>query len=287
MAGLPLAPTEAPLAQPPRVGLLPTLSGGTVVSDARTVGFTFDPENCGESGVGNPELCNTDNDKPIPDNPDVIEAEPFYIWAGDKCSPQRLSRDWQGRARRQLAATESYQVARELWRGDEAQTNGWPNRYLAHEDSDVVTSGPTSATDALARLEYALGDCVHGARGMVHATRHAVTYWHQLGLVRREGNLLLTIHDTLVVPDAGYDGSGPNGQAADEDSQWAYATGMVIARLGPEQVVPDGPLAQAVDRATNTVEYRAERLAAVGWDGCCHLAAELDLGWAAIGGLGS
>ncbi len=89
-----------------------------------------------------------------------------------------------------------------------------------------------------------------------------------------------------MIADAGYDGSSPYGAAAEDGSQWAYATGIPVVRLGPVAVYPDS-LAEAINRSTNTVEYRAERLAAVGWDGCCHLAAELNLGWADIGGLGS
>lgn len=286
-----LFPIPAPLAEPPRVGLLPTL-GRTVVevTNEREVDFTFSPEACGVSATGPGDPCATDLDtKTISDNPDSVGAWSFYVWAGDKCSPWELQRDWQGRARRQLAATLSYQVARELWTGDEASGQaGAPNRSLASIDSDVLTSSATSATDALARLEYALGDCAHGARGMIHATRHAATYWAQLGLIRREGALLLTYLDTLVVADAGYDGSGPEGQAATDDSQWAYATGPVLVRLGPERLLPEADdIASATNRSNNTVEWRAERKAAVAWDGCCHLAAEMDIGWADIGGAGS
>lgn len=288
-----VTPIPAPLAEPPRAGsgaLLPTL--GRLVAEVtadRDVAFGFNPEACGESGVLSGEPCDASPSKSIPDNPESVEAWAFEVWAGDKCAPWELGRDWRGRARRQLAATLSYQVAHELWTGDMAATmSGAPNRSLASIDSDVLTAGPTSATDALAVLEYGLGACANGARGVIHATRHAATYWAQLGLLRREGAQLLTFLDTIVVADAGYDGSGPNGQAAVDGSQWAYATGIPVVRLGPERLIPDGDdLGPAVNRSTNLVEYRAERRAAVGWDGCCHLAAELDLGWADIGGAGS
>jgi hypothetical protein len=63
---------------------------------------------------------------------------------------------------------------------------------------------------------------------------------------------------------------------------------MPTVRLGPEALYPDADdLRSALNRGSNTVEYRAERKAAVGFVGCCHLAAELDLGWADIGGTGS
>lgn len=293
MATAPRAVVEAPYALPPRVGLLPTMAavqgedtyrGAT---DRWGAGFAFAPEGCGSVGVQNP--CGGGS-KDIDDNPAIVEAEPIALWAGDKCSPMQ-ARDYAARARRQLAAAESYQLANELWNGTLAKSEtlpgggDWPNQYLTSESSDVLTSGPTSPTDALAMLEYALGDCAHGARGVIHATRHAATYWQALNLLRREGNLLLTAFDTIVIADAGYGGAGPYGTAED-GSQWAYATGMLQVRLGPIDVI-GSDVSQQVDRSVNTVEVIAERLGSVAWDGCCHLAVELDLGWAAIGGPGS
>lgn len=294
----PRARVEAPLMVPPRVGLLPSLQAITGENefggdeDRWAAGFAFAPESCGTLGVGNP--CSGDA-KPIEDNLAVVNAEPFYVWAGDKCAPWELSRDWQGRARRQLRGGLSYAIAQELWSGALARTevdpqgDPWENKYLSMAEADVLTDEATSPTDALARLEFALGRCDHGVRGMIHATRHLATYWAGLGLLRREGNLLLTFLDTIVIADAGYDGSGPpdganpDGQPAADGSQWAYATGMLSLRLGAEQLLPDS-MAEATDRQVNLTEYRIEQLAAVTWDGCCHLAAEVDQGMALIGG---
>lgn len=282
----------APFAEPPRPGsgaLLPTLGQRVAqVTQDRDVGFAFDPESCGVSGTLDGDSCGSGATKSIPDGRDNVEAWPFGVWSGDKCAPFQLTRDWRDRAIRQLDASISYQVARELWTGDEAQAMGAPNRYLASIDGDVLTERPTSPTDALAVLEQGLGDCAHGARGVIHATRHTATYWEALNLLRREGNMLLTALDTIVIADAGYDGSGQYGEDATDGSQWAYATGMPIVRVGPVFTIPDeGDMAAATNRATNLVEWRAERKAAVSWDGCCHLAAELDLGWLDLGGAGS
>lgn len=288
-----LQPVPAPLAEPPRPGsgaLLPTLGRlVTELANDREVGFATNPENCGESGTLPLDPCVQSGSKTVPENQAALEAWAFEVWAGDKCAPWELGRDWRGRALRQLAASLSYQVANELWTGTQAQAmTDAPNAWLASAGSDVLTAGATAATDALAVLEYGLGECFHGARGVIHATRHAATYWAQLGLLRREGNQLLTFLDTIVIADAGYDGSGPDAQAAEDGSQWAYATGIPLVRLGPEHTVPDGDdLGPALNRSTNVIEYRAERRAAVGFSPCCHLAAEIDLGWADIGGLGS
>jgi hypothetical protein len=290
----PRAAVAPQMAMPPRVGLIPSLTA-MMEEDAFTgqarwgAGYAFNPEGCGSGGVLNP--CGHD-EKEIADNPAVIDVEPFVVWAGDKCAPWQLDRDWKGRSRRQLAATESYQVARELWRGDlasvEIDNNGdpWPNRWLASPDSDVLTDGPTSIVDAVACLEHAMGQCAKGQRGMIHVTRQAATYMATQYLVRREGNLLLTIHDTIVVPDAGYDGSGPDGQDAAEGSSWIYGTTMIQLRMSPVDTVPND-MSEATLRTTNMVEFRAERLASAAWDHCCHLAVELDMSLCDIGGPGS
>lgn len=295
------------MAQPPRVGLLPTVQAiqadlragsaensaadttGTAGADAGSTdagrwggGFAYNPEQCGVTGTLDP--CSP-GARVITDNLDQIEGEPFIVWAGDKCAPF-APRDYASRARRQLRAARSYQIARELWRGDLALAQGWSNRPLASPESDVLTSGPSSVTDAFACLEGVLGECLHGARGMIHVTRQMATFLDERKLVRREGQLLLTVHDTWVVADAGYDGTGPNGEAAADGSVWAYATSPVQVLLGPEHITPD-TLAEALDRSTNLVEYQADQLAAATWDHCCHLAVEVDLPMCDVGGPGS
>lgn len=298
LASTPLFPITAPLAEPPRQGsgaLLPTL--GRLAAEGlpeREVGFAFDPEGCGESDTLPEDPCDTTPaTKTIAENPGLVGAPGFVIWTGDKCSAFDFeSRDFPGRAQRQLAAVRSYQVAHELWTGDEASSVTEPSdvtfRWLAHLDSDTLTAGPTSPTDALAELEYALGQCGKGRRGVIHVTRHAATFLWSQQLLRREGNQLLTGLDTIVIADAGYDGSGPEGQPMVDGSQWAYATGMPIVQLGAERILPGrGDTGAAINRGTNTIEWRAEQKAAVGWDQCCHLAAEINLQLADIGGAGS
>ena len=155
---------------------------------------------------------------------------------------------------------------------------------LASPTADVVTPGATATPQvALRCLEAALADCACGARGMIHAPRQLVSAWSQDGLVRHEGGTILTINDTIVVSGAGYDGSSPDGEPATSGSVWAYATGIVTVRLSPVVVTPS-TIEQALDRSVNTIEYRAERMAAAYWDSCCLFAAETDLELCLIGG---
>lgn len=118
---------------------------------------------------------------------------------------------------------------------------------------------------------------------MIHAPRSIVTLWKNLNLVERQGNLILTINDTIVVPGAGYDGSGPDGQPAAANSMWVYGTGLVDVRLGTIEVV-GGPNAQGLDRTNNDIIIRASRMAAATFDPCVHLAVEIAASPCGIGG---
>jgi hypothetical protein len=252
-------------------------------------GWAFQPEACTGGWVEDP--CDPEP-RITDDRPGFIEGEPFAVVVPDRCSTKGfLAADYEARARRLLLRKQSKLIAAELWDGDLAAAAGWPNQTLigaaevpggAAEPPDVLTNGAASALGSLACLEQYLAEC-SGDRGMIHCTPQLATTWAALGhVLRREGALLLTALDTIVVPDAGYPGSGPGGTPA-STSQWAYATGMVTVELSPVEITPP-TMAEAVDRATNTVEFYAQRLAAVMWDGCCHGAAEVDLPVCLVGG---
>lgn len=289
-----------PLAlEPPRVGLLASVGAPTVdapipdpAGGTRPVrwenGFWFEPEGCGESGIRNPA---SQDEKIIEAGQPPIQAEPFQLWAGDRCTlMDGLGREWQRRAQDQLAASESYQIAHELWTGDltadalDCNDEPWPNAYLADPTAvDRLTNGGADPVDGLACLEAGLAHYLKGRRGMIHATPQLATHWFAASALRREGRLLLTALDTIVVPDAGYPGDGPDAPAG--ATQWAYGTDMVQVRLGTVVLLPDGDdLAAALDRQNNDVEYRAERMAAVTWGGCAHVGAEFDVPVCLIGG---
>jgi hypothetical protein len=115
---------------------------------------------------------------------------------------------------------------------------------------------------------------------MIHMTRLMATVLAHKGALRREGGLLLTILDTIVVPGVGYLGTGPD-DAMPAAGEWMYATGMVKVWRGTVQLFPASDderewMSQALDRAANTVTARAERPYMVGFDPCCHAAAHAD-----------
>lgn len=287
MTTAPLLPVSAPPATPPRLSLVAaSLDVATLLGDGEAVrldaGFTFAPESCGD-GVGRYDPCDpTEAELPDVSNPAVVSATSFTVKAFDRCSIFDSDRD-RAKARRLLLACESKQIAEELWTGSLSTAAGWDNRYFASPDADEVTSGAADPFTALACLERGLQLCSCGGRGMIHASAELVSLWSERGVLRREGNVILTIHDTIVVTDAGYDGSGPDGSPAADGSVWAYATGLVYTHRGPIQIVSD-PM-ETVDRATNTQVVWAQRQAAATWgDGCCHLAAQIDIDICTIGG---
>jgi hypothetical protein len=270
------------------------LSSSIVVSENERWqgGFSHEPESCGTPNIGIYDPCESPT-RTVDENSDGLQdVEPFIVWAGESCtSIGSLHREWKPRAERKLIACESNQIESELWRGDLSIARGWGNKRLASLDSDVLTDTATTPVRALSCLEQALAGCNCGGRGMIHAMPQIITLWSENGLVRREGNLLLTAMDTIVVPGSGYDGSGPPPSAdaaptpAADGSIWAYATGMVHIRLDTINVIPDS-FDAALNRSTNKITFIAERLVSATWD-CCHFAVELDVDLCGIGGPGS
>jgi hypothetical protein len=285
MAVGPRLAVEAPQLTPGRRGLIASAVEVTEPSDRWVNGFAFDPEVC-EEALALPIFCDPFGDatKDAGDNPAIVEYDPFALLGWDECSTLDRRRDREGRARRHLLANESDGIERELWDGAIARAEGLPNAFLA--SSAATDLGSAGAITALAALEQALADCLHGQRGMIHATVTTTTVWNALGLLRVDSGLLLTAMDTIVVPGSGYSGStpAPGGTGADPDdptppadikaAAFAYATGMVYLRRGP--IAPVGDQRSQIDRSVNLQTVFVERPVAAVWNGCCHFGIEVD-----------
>lgn len=278
-------PVLASPARPPRYSLW--ASAPTLSDDARWQnGFEFQPESCGASGRLAVECEGNTSEMDATYGPVTVEGTPFLVWSSDKCSSWGfLARDWNGRARRALEATRSFEIAAELWTGSLSIANP----ALTDLASDTVTDGPTAEVAALACLEQGLARCYKGRQGMVHVTPQLLTHLRGFNVVELSGNQWVSPNGHLVVPDAGYDGSGPGGVEAG-DSQWAYATGMVSLRSS-EVVYTPGTLreardfAAAMDRSVNDIVVFAQQVVAFQVDECCIIAAEVDLAVCAIAGV--
>lgn len=287
---------DAPPARPPRYSLL--IAAPSITDSVRwQAGVTFAPEGCGDGGrVAIDCIGGTDPIDPA-ENPEWATSDAFAVWAADRCSTfGRAARDYAGRARRQLEATQSFQIAAEVWGGSlvgepillgSSEVN--ENLPLTDVSSDRVTTTAVAPVDALAMVVGALGACGQGRQGMIHVTPQVLEHLITNSAVYRDAGLWYSAMGHLIVADDGYDGSGPGGVPA-STTQFIYGTSMMQVRLGEIMTVPSEPESgeidwpAAVDPYTNLVTVIAQRPALVEWDRCCHIAAEVNIPVPATGG---
>lgn len=267
----------APPVQPPRYGLVASARVVPEPDEHWIGGFSWDPEACGNGGVV--EVCGDNTTLPDSTNDaGVRHYDPFVVFGEDECTTKSGRRDRDGRARRVLEACQSRQIEKEFWTGALLKASGVAGQvveraYLTNEDDvDVLAADPVAIRDSFAALEEARGNCSCGGRAMIHATIQTVTLLRSLDLVRREGNLILSVLDTIVVPGAGYDGSDPAGDVDGTGATaWMYGTSMVDVRLSSVDLTND------TERLVNTTTVRAQRAAAATFDPCCLYGINVDL----------
>lgn len=288
-------PIPAPPATPPRYSLIRAASDAGLSTDALYHGWTFDPEVCGgERGGITPIDCigSFEDAASHPGNPAIVTGTPFAVWATDECSTlDSARREWQGRARRMLAAVESYWLARAL-----AGEGGLGLEQRTLNDAASTTLGGGAAVDAvsaLALVEAALAVALRGQVGQVHVTADVFVILVANQAVRLDGTLWKSPGGHTVVMDAGYTGAGPGDQEADlvAGERWMYGTSNIGVSLGAVEIIPDSaaeglPNAQWTARDVNTATLYAARLATWVWDECAHVAANVDTTAGAPGGGG-
>jgi hypothetical protein len=235
-----------------RSSRIPSNSGDRWVN-----GITYVPEGTGELGID--DSCSHVYEMMLDTDASAPEWTPYFLAANYKCSAFGWSdNDYAGRARRLLEAATPKLLEWEFWGGQLATAASLPNGFLA--GSPDSTGAADSVQEGLAVLENELGQCGYGGRGMIHCPPYAVPFMGNA--VRREGNLLLTMRDTIVVPGSGY------ATFYDAGPFDMYATGLTDVRLGDINV--DDDVKNSFDRATNTVVVRAYRPALASWDQLCH-----------------
>ena len=265
----------------PFLGPLPTdidLSGGT--------GIIIVPLQI----PGDPELSPPDVKKDYDGDQAPLQYQPFVVEVPYTCSTWGFQEnDYTGKAMRQLDAGTGKAVEREFWTGELNIAN--INLQYWTPGGNILNPGgwadPVAVNVALglALLEQALASCATGSRGMIHAPAVVIermAQWYLLdddpGCDEDECRLLTRGRGDVVVCGAGYEPQvGPLAAFHDisPTESWVYATGMVDVRLGEPMIYPE-TIAEALDRATNTITYRGERTAAVNPDGCCMFAVLVD-----------
>lgn len=260
-------------AQPPAYSLLiaaDTTPESAALRDFLGHGASWAPEEIG-GGFTFPIQCRGDSTAMGETaNPVPMTAEPFGIGTEDHCSliGGITQRDWEGRARRQLEATQSFLIAREFQLGAARDTGTLANYALTDATKIHDTGGgfdPVSPAVGVALLEAAIGDALHGRRAMIHVTPATLTLLGENGLLTKAGQRWLTPMGSIVAADAGY--------TTDKDGYvYAYATAPVQVLLGSMFLNP-GSFEEAwnnggldVDR-TNRVRVYAEKAALILFDG--------------------
>jgi hypothetical protein len=208
------------------------------------------------------------------------DVDPFAVVVTDTCSTFGFKyNDYVGRVLRKHKAMESFVIAHEFWAGAVA-----PASFHLAAGGAVIDINPGQtviAPEALALLDQELGECLHGARGMIFCTaRCFLNLFLSVGLYRPPGSRQTFTHmDNLIVPDAGFPGTDPNGGVESSTIEWMYATAPAkVYRSQPKVFPNDGdPMWQAVARDRNDVTFRAESLAAVVVDPCCLLGIQVSL----------
>jgi hypothetical protein len=128
-------------------------------------------------------------------------------------------------------------------------------------------NGKATPKAGVGMLEEAYQQCSYGDTGVLHLTRGTAA---QVTL-EPDGDVLRTPSGTLVIVGTGY--SSPDAGSAPWDTQnIAFITGPPRVWLGEPIVYPP-----VFDRSVNDVVIKAERMAAVTFDGCCSFGIGIDL----------
>lgn len=303
-----LVGVNGPKAKPPTVGLMRTAellgddylidgseyevldgtlrdSSGRLISNPQEMqvrwvdGYRYLPETvCGPTFGTVRDICDEATQLAVPANLPWVVGVPVILETGETCSAFGWeAHNYEERATRRLLSVESKLLANEFWTGTVAQAKGWTNQWLAAGGA-VETVYATAQTPgaALALLEGALGKGP-GAPGGIYCSRQLGAALSELGQTFRNVNgLIQTYMGSTIIPDAGFPGTGPTGQAVAEGSQWAFATLLPQVRRSAVELYPDN-FYEALDRSTNTVTYRALRVASVSFDPCILAAVNVNL----------
>jgi len=229
-------------------------------------GFSYLPEGIGSAGISDAG-CAGDYEEMVNTDPAVADWTPYALTAEFKCSTFGAA-DYEDRVKNLLDSMTPKLLEWEFWGGPLTTAAGLDNEFLMQIDPAIATVDVSTDKFAIATavgaLENYLANCGVGGRGMIHVPPFLIPVMHLVGL-HKDGNLLLTDQDTIVVPGAGYAQYAVDSAGVQKPTLDIYATGITDARIG-DIMVED---TDTFDRATNTVIRRAQRIACVSWDKLC------------------
>lgn len=280
---MPPALITAPTPIPGRRGLLSVAVAPGDIPDQWLQGVTFGPESCAAPVPLPWAMCDEtpDLDDQEP-RPDAAVWQPILLRGVDECSTLDGFRtaEREARARANLTATASWQAEAEFSDAVASAEAGDLNPHLTAAAGWVTASTVTGGTAvspavALALLEQGMAECLHGQRGVIHATPNLVALWGETGQVTLQGASLVTLNDNLVVSGSGYSGDSPAGAAHAAGEAWVYGTGLVYQIRGP--ATTEGEPFERVDRAQNSIVTWVSQPLVVYTSPCCKIAAQVDI----------
>jgi hypothetical protein len=200
----------------------------------------------------------------------IYSFDPFVVYDAQQasliCSDlNRVEQDMEQRYPSMVSA----QIANELMAGGVRVQAGEDNHSLSSAAA-LVAGGPYRPNDALALLEQAAADFLHGGQGVIHITPRGFSYlnfFDQAEMIDMRWN---TSQGHLIVADAGYEGTepeanftGPDAPNIDAD-EWWYISGSVFYTL--TEFVPIGAPDERIDYELNKLTSIEEATALVIFD---------------------
>jgi hypothetical protein len=263
-------PADKQVAAGVTVNVYGRLAGSLGLIATGVTGTTFVDDGSATPGAAPPAADTTGGPSTYANLP-WVTAIPFLVMVGETISTMGSDGwDFKGRLTRHLENATPAAVGREFWRGDYARAHSYPTNYLTKNGAatDLTPGGgPPSATRGLEILEDALASTGFGGQGMIHAQPQTLP--SLLRSVLKDDEKLVTVLGNHLIPDAGYDGTGPGATPASPaaGSAWMFATDMVKAEVDDNIVFTPGSLEEAIDRNLNRVTIRAQRFATASFDG--------------------
>lgn len=179
------------------------------------------------------------------------DADPVTIYYGYECNPI-------GQSRAEAAA-----MAREgLLLGRQHALEAWVwQRVLMPVAEDLTPpEGAVSLAAGLAAVEGCMA-ARYGGQGVVHVPAGAAALLGCCQLAIREGDSgLRSLLGNCFVLGSGYGvNTGPDGAPAPAGEAWLVASGPMVIRQSPPQVLPDGSMQEVIDIQTNERMVLAEQ----------------------------
>lgn len=280
--GYAFTPVQGPKATAPNYGLVASAQTPDDPNERWEFGLAWRPETCIEIQYGS--QCEDFSTYPSAASDDVVYYRPNLFRVSYIC-PTRQVRDVDlQRATRQCEAATSFAIAKELWTGAETATDTYTTptnsqttnfHFASSAASDItpVPGTPLQPAEALGRLEQAARNGLAGQQAYIHMTPTMAEM--DPYNFRAVGNLVYTEQGNIIVPDAGYPGTGPTGADPGAGKTWMYATGAVTVRMSPVDVITTVPV-QTLNRSTNQRELWAQRYFAATFDPCVLFAVLVD-----------